>query len=198
MKRLLALALYALALFGTVETAEARWVQEPLKWRRINASNVGLATQDTICTTPANAKVDTTTAFDLDAADFPPYPGNFRASATAQDTVTLAKLVFFADSSVASTVVYDASSFVIQANSGDASTGWQTLYTYASLNTSGQKYVEVPIWSSRAATITRDLYIDRTGDFSAFGNQYRVIVTWAGASVAAPKTKCKLVYYRNQ
>ena len=120
-----------------------------------------------------------------------------KASATAQDTTALCKLIFYGDSTVASTVVFATSTFAVQANAGASATGWQTVYTHSSLNTSGQKYCEVPIYMNQLATVDRDMMVDRKGDFWPFGVSLRVIVTWNAATVAVPTAKWKLVYYKN-
>jgi len=193
MKRFTGALLCALVLaVSMVSTASAgRWVSVPVQWERSTTAGGPYALFD--YTTPANAKVDTTDGFSIDKADPPPV--EVKVSVAAQDTAIYAKLIVYGESTTASTVVFDATAFVLQANSGSEVTGWQPVYTYSSLNTSGQKYVEVPIWSARAATITRDLYIDRTSNLSLFGNQLRLIATWAGATVAAPRCKVKLVYW---
>lgn len=186
-------ALLILTAFASVSEA-GRWVQVPGTWYQQNTTN-GVGYMLATNVTAAQAKVDTTSVFSLDEAEIPPAPIGWKISATAQDTTVLAKLIFYGDSTVASTIVGDATTFNLQCNSGARATGWQDLYTYSSLNTSGQKYIEVPIWLNRAATITRDLYINRTGDLSLFGNSFRVIVTWNGATVAMPTAKWKLVYW---
>lgn len=190
MKRVIALAL--LLMVALASSASARWVEEPLHWVRSNSTD-GLYFKSFV-TTGAAAKVDTLEAFSLNNAEFPPFP--LKISATAQDTTVLAKVVVYGDSTVASTISFTSSAFALQANAGSQRTGWQDVYTYTSKNTDGQKYVEIPIWSNRAATITRDLYIDRTGDLSLFGNQLRIIATLTGAT-AVPTMKAKLVYWVN-
>lgn len=193
MKRFTGALMGALLLIASVSSAG--WHTTPGTWYQQNLTN-GIGYKLATNVTAAQAKVDTTADFSIDMADIPPIPVGGKVSATAQDTTILCKLVFYGDSTVASTVVFDATTFKLQANSGASVTGWQDVYTYSSLNTSGQKYCEVPIWLNRAATITRDLYIDRTGDLSLFGNSLRVIVTWNGASVAVPTARWKLVYYK--
>lgn len=191
MKRLTRALFGALLLTVIVATqaVAGRWVEQQIPWQRSNATD-GLYFQS-IVTTGAAAKVDTTAAFSLN--DAVPFPLSLGWGGTTLDTVIVAKLVIYADSSVASSIDFGSTSVSIQANSGVNASGWQAARTVATLNTSGQKYIEVPIYASNNA-VSKQLYIDRTGDFSLFGCQLRAIATLTGAG-AVPAMKCKLVMY---
>lgn len=189
MKRfILGLAVAALAL-SLAGTAEARWVTVQLNWQRSNTTD-GLYYKSFV-TTGAAAKVDTTEAFNVDDADMPPPTSGW--TATTLDTVVIAKVIVYGDSSTASAISFASSAFALQGNAGSKDTGWQAIRTYSSLNTDLQKYVEIPIYLSNNA-VSKQLYIDRTGDFSLFGINLRLIATLTGAT-AVPTMKAKLVYW---
>lgn len=191
MKRFSRALLGALLLTSAlVSVASAgRWVERQVPWQRSNTTD-GLYFQSPT-TTGAAAKVDTTSSFSLNDAQ--PFPLSLGWGGTTLDTVVVAKLIIYADSSVASSIDFGSTSVSIQANSGVNASGWQAARTVATLNTAAQKYIEVPIYASNNA-VSKQLYIDRTGDFSLFGNSLRAIVTQTGAG-AIPQMKCKLVYW---
>lgn len=191
MKRYLYGLLATAALLSLAAPAFAGWKEEQIRWQRSNATE-GLYFKS-FTTTGAAAKVDTTEAFDLSAAV--PFPLALGWGGTTLDTVVVAKLVIYGDSTTASTISFGSTSVSIQANSGANATGWQAARTIATLNTDGQKYVEVPIYASNNA-VSKQLYIDRTGDFSLFGAQLRAIATLTGAT-AVPTMRVKLVYWSN-
>ena len=180
----------ALALL-TVSSAHAGWVSDQLNWVRSNSTD-GLYFKSQV-TTGAASKVDTTEAFSLDDADFPPIAVGLNG--TTLDTVVVAKLVIYGDSTVASTINFKDASVSIQANAGSNSSGWQAARSVATLNTDGQKYIEIPIYASNNA-VSKQLYIDRTGDYSLFGNSFRAILTEGSTGSAVPTMKVKLVKFK--
>lgn len=193
MKRFLGALLCALALVTLTSPAFAgRWVEVQVPWERSNTTD-GLYF-NSVTTTGAAAKVDTTSKFSLSEAM--PFPLALGWGGTTLDTVVVAKLIIYGDSTVASTINFGSTAVAIHANAGVNASGWQSARTYSSLNTDGQKYVEVPIYASNNA-VSKQLYIDRTGDFSLFGVQLRAIVTQTGAT-AIPQMKCKLVYWTDK
>lgn len=189
MKRFI-LGLLAVAfLLVSAERADARWVTVQLNWQRSNTTD-GLYFKSPT-TTGAAAKVDTTEAFSID--DAVPFPITSGYAATTLDTVVIAKVMIYGDSTTATSINFGSSTFALQANSGSQGTGWQSVRTYSSLNTDAQKYVEVPIYLSNNA-VSKQLYIDRTGDFSLFGCALRIVSTLTGAT-AVPTMRAKLVYW---
>lgn len=180
----------ALALL-TVSSAHAGWVSDQLNWVRSNSTD-GLYFKSQV-TTGAASKVDTTESFTLDDADFPPIAVGLNG--TTLDTVVVAKLIIYGDSTAASTINFKDASVSIQANAGSNSAGWQAARSVATLNTDGQKYIEIPIYASNNA-VSKQLYIDRTGDFSLFGNSFRAILTEGATGSAVPAMKVKLVKFK--
>lgn len=188
-----ALVCALLTLAALASTASAgHWVEEQIRWERSNTTD-GLY-YTSVTTTGAAAKVDTTSKFNLNSAS--PFPLALGWGGTTLDTVVVAKLVIYGDSTTASTISFGSTAVAIQANYGATATGWQSIRTVSTLNTDGQKYVEVPIYASNNA-VSKQLYIDSTGDLSLFGRQLRAIVTQTGAT-AVPTMKCKLVYWTEE
>lgn len=182
-----------LILTALASVAEARWIQVDVPWERSNTTDGLYSAQPK--TTGAAAKVDTTSKFNLDYAM--PFPLALGWGGTTLDTVVVAKLVIYGDSTTASTINFKDASVVIQGSYGSAGTSWATVRTVATLNTDGVKFIEVPIYASNNA-VSKQLYIDSTGDLSLFGRTLRAIITEGATGSAVPAMKCKLVYWTDK
>lgn len=193
--------LAGLALMALVTTiavpAHAEWYKPDVAWRRYNSANVASPSlrPDTLWTTFAASKVDTTADFSIDAADNPP-PGLFNRVSTTADSLPIAVLRIFADSSTAATVSFKATTCKLQVNYGDNASGWQDVVTYTSAQTDGQKSWAIPIFASPVtpASITNDLGPDMSTPVTWYGGRIRAIVT-GGASVAGNGMRARLVYW---
>lgn len=191
----LACALFVSLAVGFAATARAEWVQQDIGWLRQRSYNVGTK-QDSLWTTFAASKVDTSTGFNMDDVDFINLGEYGRSSG---DSTQLGKLVIYADSSVASSVNFKATSCKFQINYSANSANWQDLATVNCVNTDGKKSWLVPIYLDPAApgSATDDANVDFVSPIAIFGAQLRVIVT-GGASVAVPAARLKLVKYKQQ
>lgn len=194
MKRFARAALGALLLLSIFALpALAEWRLEPIKWTHPGLTSSGTSAtanfkrgfvRDTTWL-PAFASVaDTSAEFSLMDCD-PPPPAQFGTINTTIDSLPLAYVVVVADSSVASSAVWDAT-VALQLNYGKGA-NWTAGKIGSPLPTAGQGALFAPIWS-RLPVVTADLPIDMSSPTLNQAPRCRVIVT-GGTNVAVPSMR---------
>ena len=142
MKRFILGLVTLLALSATAgEAMAARLVTREIGWL---TTSTGTSTQNNTARKGfGTGYADTTWAFSLGNVSF---PASSLAGTANKDTVTVAYVRFFTDSTVAVTNTLTTVSYVVEA-SGDGYT-WNAVYTNASnaIVASGDQYFAIPMW----------------------------------------------------
>lgn len=190
-----ALALVTLAL---AVPAHAAWNYEQVKWHFQGRQVIGLAgpagfggVGDTTWLSAAPSRSDTTAAWSM--LDAEPSPiGAVSLGASTVDSSQVGAVIIAADSSVASTLAWLATTVQLQVNYGVNASGW-TNYgpTISPLPTTTQKAAYFPILQFPVGTA----HLGSTTNYHTYGifaPSVRAIVAWP-ASVAVPMAR---VYVR--
>jgi hypothetical protein len=206
--RWLAPALCALVGFvGFAPSAHAAWTMEALKWKRWTPVAVPYSygghvfTQDTtwVSGTTTSGLTDTTSSWSMLDADVMP-ASDYGTVATTGDSTIAGYFIVTADSNVASTVIFKATTVQFQVNYGTNNGGWQTFSAaaYPIAPDDGVKVICVPLLS-RFLSITNDLGPTTGAALSQpntiFAPNVRAIVSWGASNTAVPMARCYVKKY---
>jgi hypothetical protein len=202
--RWLAPALCALVGFvGFAPSAHAAWTMEALKWKRWTpvavpysyGGHVFTADTNWVSGTTTGGLVDTTSAWSMLDCDIVNIGD---AGEVALDSTLAATFIIAADSNVASTVIYKATTVKFQVNYGTNNGGWNDLTTaYGGLPTDAIKHLLIPIFAA-ARVVTADLGVDYNFPGGCFAPNMRAIVSWGASNTAVPMARCYVrKYIRN-
>lgn len=188
--RWLALALVVLAsVLGFVGQAHAAWRMEDLPFRMLGRQAIGFSARntmiggvDTLFVAAAPARADTSMEFSLlDCENL----STAQYGVTTTDSVACAYIVIQADSNVASTITFKATTVTLQVNYGDSPAGWTPATgAFSALPADNAKSFSVPIFEN--ATFGQAVLVGSRS--LVFAPRARVIVTW-GASAVAPQSR---------
>ena len=176
--------------------ALAAWNYESVMWQRSNNATgtkggvYGIPPRvpfDTLYVTGAAARIDTTAAWNM--LDSEPSPtGTISIGGATADSSQVGAFIIAADSSVASTLAWAATTVQFQVNYGLNASGWTSVgSTISPLGTTTQKALIFPMWNLPVATA----HLGSTSfnaTYNIFAPQVRAIVTW-GAAAAAPQSR---------
>ena len=187
-----ALALVTLAL---AVPAHAAWNYESVKWHFQGRQAIGLAGQpgfggvgDTTWLSAAPSRSDTSGSWNM--LDAEPSPtGTISIGGATADSTQVGAFIIAADSTVASTLAWLATTVQFQVNYGSNSTGWTNVgSTISPLGTTTQKALIFPMWQLPVTTA----HLGSTAfnaTYNIFAPNVRAIVAWP-ASAAVPMARC--------
>lgn len=172
--------------------AHAAWNYESVKWHFQGRQAIGLlgvaGIGDTTFLSAAPSRSDTSAAWNMLEAE-PSPTGTISIGGATADSSQAGAFIISADSSVASTLAWLATTVQFQVNYGTSSTGWTSVgSTISPLGTTTQKALIFPMWNLPVATA----HLGSTtfnATYNIFAPSVRAIVAWP-ASAAVPQARC--------
>lgn len=202
MKRFICTALLVIAATALIaDAASARWSPpQNLAWHREKWNTVyptWSGNADTLWTTGAASKVDTTAAFNLLDCDVPSL-NQYGVVVTANDSVAFAYITIYGDSAVTNTVNFKAMTCAVQVNWGTSKVDWTTIKTYTCAVTDGKKFWNIPLFEDG---ITADgeqsnIGLDGLQLNWQFAPSLRLVVSGV-TSTSVPQMMVRLTKYRD-